>query len=121
MVARMPFAKSVIFCFGGEQGFHPFHFKFHFDIGRQLINHFLHGITSVFFCVQRRADSREKMRIIGINDMFIVQFQCADKRLFQLRKKMKRAAQKGNMSADWFPAGEAADGLVDNRLKNGSG
>ena len=34
---------------------------------------------------------------------------------------MKRAAQKGDMSADWLTAGKSAYRLVDHSLKNGSG
>ena len=39
----------------------------------------------------------------------------------QLGEEMKRTAQESDMSADRLAAGQAADGLVDNRLENGGG
>ncbi len=73
MMGRMPFAESFIFFLRSKKRFHTFHFKFHFDIGGQFIDHFLHGITSVFFGIQCGTDSSEKMRVLRIDNMFIIQ------------------------------------------------
>ena len=58
------------------------------------------------------------MGIFRYDGMLFVQLQGADKSFFQFRKEMQGTAQKSHMTADRFPAGQAADGLVYNCLKN---
>ena len=53
--------------------------------------------------------------------VLVVQLQRADESGFELGKKMKRSSQESHMAADRFTAGQAADGLVDDRLENGGG
>ena len=53
--------------------------------------------------------------------MLVIEFKCTDKRCAQLREKVERAAEKGDVSADRLSAGQARDGLIDNRLKNRCG
>ena len=55
------------------------------------------------------------------NDMFIIQFERADKCLSKLGEEVKRSAQKRYVPSDRFPAGKTTDRLVDNRLKNRCG
>ena len=57
----------------------------------------------------------------GDNRMFFVQIQRADKGLPKLGQEMQGAAQKGYVSPDGLSAGQPADGLIDNCLKDGSG
>ena len=58
------------------------------------------------------------MRIIRIDDLVTGKLQCTDKGSFKLRKEVERAAQEGDVTTNGFAAGQAADGLVDHRLKN---
>ena len=58
------------------------------------------------------------MGILRNYRVLLIQVQSADKAVPQLGKKMKRAAQKGNMTADRFSAGQSGDGLIDNSLKD---
>ncbi len=51
MVPGMPLLESLILCFRGEKRLHALHLKFHFDIGRELARHLIHGIKNVFLCV----------------------------------------------------------------------
>ena len=48
-------------------------------------------------------------------------FSVRMKAALQLGEKVKRSSQECHMAADRFTAGQAADGLVDNRLENGGG
>ena len=59
------------------------------------------------------------MRVLRGDDRVSAQMQRADKCLTELRQEMKRTSQKCYIAPDWLPAGQAADGLVDHRLKDG--
>ena len=71
--------------------------------------------------LQRGALGGEEMRIRRVDDLLRRQAQRADERLFELRKEMQRAAEKGDVAADRTAAGEPGDGLVDHGLKDGGG
>ena len=51
--------------------------------------------------------------------MFIVELQCFDKAFFQFREKVQRSTEECDIAADRAPLREVADGLIDDRLKNG--
>ena len=53
--------------------------------------------------------------------MLVIQLQSPDKSLLQFGKKVKRAAQKGHMSADGLAACQAGDSLIDYCLENRCG
>ena len=61
------------------------------------------------------------MGILRGDDMLVVQLQGADEGRLQFRQEMKGAAQEGHVSPDGLAAGQAADGLVDDSLKNRRG
>ncbi len=61
MVFPMAFAEFIVICPICEQRFHPFHFKFHFDIGRELLKDALKLYRHIWLMVQRRADGREQV------------------------------------------------------------
>ena len=61
------------------------------------------------------------MRIVRCDGVLVIQIQGADESCLQLGEEMKRTAEEGNMAADRFTAGKAADRLVDHRLENGGG
>ena len=84
-VARL---ESFVFFGGRKQRFHPFHFKFHFNIGRKLSQQFFHCIGNVLFGVHGGADCRKEMGMVRFNHMFAVQLQGADESGFQLGEEM---------------------------------
>ena len=53
--------------------------------------------------------------------MLFVQFEGSDKGGLQLCQEMQGTAQESDMAPNGLAAGQAADGLVDDRLKNGGG
>ena len=91
-VRGVPFFKLFVFRLGGKERFHSLYFKFHLDIGGKLCEHFFHGVEYVILCVQCGADGSKEMRIVRVNDMFIVQFEGADEGCLELGKEMERAA-----------------------------
>ena len=77
--------------------------------------------TSFFFGGEGAAVGNIIMRVLGQDRRFFGQSQRTDKGVAQFRKKVKGAAQKSDVAADRFTAGQAADGLVDDGLKDGGG
>ena len=120
IVLALPLIESIIIFLGSKQRFHTGYFKVQLHGVGQPIFHLCHRNGHIFFCIQCRTDSGKKMRVFRYNGVLFVQFECPDKCLFQLRKEMERTSKKGNMSPDRFSAGQTADGLIDNRLENGS-
>ena len=58
------------------------------------------------------------MRMLRCDNLLSLEAERADKRVAQLRQKVQRAAQEGDIAPDGLSAGKTADGLVDNRLEN---
>ena len=79
MVAAVSGSKNIIGFFIFKQRIKTFHLKFHLNIYRKFIHHFLHGVKHIILCVQRRADGSKKMRVVRLDHMFLIQLQCADK------------------------------------------
>ena len=73
MMSVVSVLEFLIFCFAGKERIHTCYFKFHFNIGRELIHHLLHGKRYFFFGIQGRTDGSEQMRIVRINNMFLIQ------------------------------------------------
>ena len=68
--------------------------------------------------VHGAAHGGEKMGVVHIDGVLVVQIQSAHEGSLQFRQEVKGAAQESDVSADGFSAGKAADGLIDNRLEN---
>ena len=68
---------------------------------------------------ERRANRDKIIAIIHIDNVFVIELQCLDKAFFQFREEVQRSAEEGNIAADRTPLREVADGLVDDRLKDG--
>ena len=49
MMSAVSVLELFIFCFISKERVHTGYFKFHFNIGRELIHHFLHGESYFFF------------------------------------------------------------------------
>ena len=61
------------------------------------------------------------MGVIRSNNLIRPQIQSSDKGGPKLGEEVKRTSQESHVSADRLSAGQAADSLVDNCLKNGGG
>ena len=66
-----------------------------------------------------RADRDKIIAVIHIDDVFIIELQCFDKAFFQFREKVQRSTEKCNCTVDRTPLREVANGLIDDRLKDG--
>ncbi len=73
MMSVVSVLEFLIFCFTGKERIHTCYFKFHFNIGRELIHHLLHGKRYFVFGIQGRTDGSEQVRIVRINNMFLIQ------------------------------------------------
>ena len=67
------------------------------------------------------AAGHEQMRVLGHDDMLVVQLQRLVEAFTQLGKVLQRAAEKGHVTADRAAARQAGDGLGHNRLEDRGG
>ena len=70
--------------------------------------------------VHGAAHGGEQVRVLQIDRMLVVEPERADKGRLQFRQKVQRPAQEGDVPPDGLAAGQPADRLVDDRLKDGS-
>ena len=125
----MPGTEFVIAGRGGEERRKPLEFKRGLNAAAQPVDQAadLHRFGRIRAGnrprpeLQRGALRGEEMRIRRVDDLLRRQAQRADKGLAELREKVQRAAEKGDVATDRTAAGETGDGLVDHRLKDGGG
>ena len=63
----------------------------------------------------------EQVRVLGHDDVLVVQLQRLVEALAQLGKVLQRAAEEGDVATDGPAARQARDGLRDDRLEDGRG
>ena len=104
-----------------KQRLHALYLSVHLDSLRQTADESL-GVHFYFLAgVHGRAYSCEQMGVIRSNNLIRPQIQSSDKGGPKLGEEVKRTSQESHVSADRLSAGQAADSLVDNCLKNGGG
>ena len=111
------FLKFLKICFRCKQRLHTVYFEFHLDFSFQTALHIDECHVQIFLGIQSRSDCCKQMGKCRGDDVFIVQFQCADKCFAQLREKVKRSSEECDVSANRFTTSQSADRLVDNCLE----
>lgn len=71
--------------------------------------------------MQGRAPGHEEFRVFGKQGVTLGQREGIHEALAQGGQKGQRAAEKGDLAPDFPPAGQTADHLIHNSLKNGGG
>ncbi len=81
MMGAVAGAERVVVRLCGEERFHALHLKFHFDIGGKFGRQLFHRIEGVLLRVQGGTYRCEKVGVLRVDDMGVVQLQRADERL----------------------------------------
>ena len=68
---------------------------------------------------QRRARGHEEVRVLGHDDVLVVEVEREVEALAELREVLERAAEKRHVTADGVAAGQARDRLVGHGLEDG--
>ena len=105
---------------GREKRLQTLYLKIHLDMIRQTLLQLNDRDIQIFFRVQRRSHRRKEVGVFRRNRMLVVQIQSPDKGFPELRKEMKRTAQKCDVPPDRLSTCQSTDGLIDHRLENGS-
>ena len=84
------------------------------------VDEFRHGSGPFTLRIESRSYGSEQMRVLRDDRMFLIQVQSPDECLPQFTEKMKRPAEKCDISADRTATGKTGYGLVDNCLEDGS-
>ncbi len=111
--------KGSVSVFIREQRRHAADFHFHRHAVLQAFGQLAEGHGNSRVRIHCRADGREEMGVIRRDNLVSCKAQRADKRIFQLRQKVQRAAEKCDVAADRLAAGQAADCLIDDCLEDG--
>ena len=76
------------------------------------------GDLFLLLCKQRRTDGDEELAVLGEDDLIVLEPDGLDEPLSQFGQERQRSAQERDMPLDAVPAGQTADGLVDDRLED---
>ena len=118
IVDALALQKPVVILLGGKQRLHTGNLELQGNLFLHALLKRRQGYGNFLICVHRGAHRCKQMGIFRSDCVLLIQFQRADKRRFQLGKKVQRTSEKRHMAADRLSAGKTGDGLVDNRLEN---
>ena len=114
----MAAAEFIVLLLRGEKRIHAPDLELHVQLSGETLRHFGEENRIVLMSVHGAAHGGEKMGVVHIDGVLVVQIQSAHEGSLQFRQEVKGAAQESDVSADGFSAGKSADGLIDNRLEN---
>ena len=115
----VPGTEGPVLRFVREQGVKPLDFKGHLHTGVQGGHQVVNLLGLGVLCVQGSAQGGKEMGVFRLDGGFLRQLQGSDEGLFQLRQEVQGATQEGNPAPNGLAAGEAGNGLIHHRLKNG--